>query len=244
MQKKLFSTKIGFSVLFYLFITAAFISVPAFAGVTVYCEGAYTVDDLAIYIYADITDGIVLRSAGVKLGYNESRLQVNEENTKRNNDVWFLGDNDYNSPKFADGEVIFILGKLDPDRIAEGVSGNRVLLGKVVLIPPEGSSMPDPSEFNITLGYGKLGQEGKFANFVDTANPANVLDDTGVVTFGKITIAQRGDANADGFITNLDMGTVRKLILNGKYVCYADVDKSGSVTFADMQKIRKLILGN
>ena len=35
--------------------------------------------------------------------------------------------------------------------------------------------------------------------FINQKNkPANILDDTSAVTCGDITIAQRGDANADG----------------------------------------------
>jgi len=50
-----------------LFLVCALVPVNAFSQVSVYAEGAYEADNLAVYIYADITDPTELRSAGVKL---------------------------------------------------------------------------------------------------------------------------------------------------------------------------------
>jgi hypothetical protein len=218
------------------------------AGVNVFAEGAYTDDDLAVYIYANTNiEGLtVLRSAGVKLTYNASQLAI--VSADKNEAVWSLGNEEYMNPETSTpGEVVIILGKLDPDDTSAGVSGERVLLGAVKFNRIPGQFNPENPELNLT--YGKRGTEipgsnpteYSFKNFVDT--DANVLDGT-AVSFTPVTdVYERGDANGSGSITNVDMGTVRNLILNGSYVCYADADGSGNITNVDMGKIRNLILG-
>jgi len=133
------------------------------------------------------------------------------------------------------GEVVIILGKLDTGDATAGVSGDRVLLGKV-RFNRTGSSMP----FSPTLGIA-LGKVDPYANFVDTAEPtANVLDDTGV-NFGTIIIAKRGDANADGNITMADAMFVKHMFQSGlPYVCYADANSDDGISMADAMLIKHI----
>lgn len=204
------SSKSSLPVGFIFFVASALMPVALFAAdVDVYAEGAYTASDLVVYIYADTTGSTttVLRSAGVKLTYKTYELTF--DSAEKNESVWFLGTDPYMDPENTivgdDGEVVIVLGKLDTDDPAAGVSGDRVLLGKVTFTR-EGSSMP----FAPTLALG-LGKTGDFANFVDTGVPANVLDDDdpASITFGSMTVRERGDANADGSVTPADIIAVR-----------------------------------
>jgi hypothetical protein len=224
---------------FLVFVVSGFMPAYSFANVDVYLEGAYTETDLAVYIYAN-TNGTELRSAGVKLTYDPSELTVTS--AVKNEADWYLGSESYMDPETGTaGEVVIILGKLDEAIPEEGVSGDRVLLGRVCFARNE-SSMP----FAPTLGLelGKLGPEGKFANFVDTADPANVLDDTGV-TFGSMTVAERGDANADGRFTPRDINAVKSSIGVENPPCYADCNGSceamATVTPRDINCVKSKI---
>ena len=222
------------SVLVYMFMSAGFISSSAFAGVNVYCEGAYTENDLVLYIYADITDPTVLRSAGVKVGYAVSVLTL--VSAERNNDVWYLGSENYNSLETsAPGEAVFVLGKLDPAHPGEGVNGNRVLLGKILFNRLE-SSMP-PNGFEVSIGLGKSGPEGNFANFVDTSEPAQLLD--AAVTFGEIKIFERGDANGDGDVDSRDIKYLRKEIGAPNLPCWFDCNGDEQIDSRDIKCLRK-----
>ncbi len=220
-------------VMVYLFMMAGFISSSAFAGVNVYCEGAYTESDLVLYIYADITDSTELRSAGVKVGYGDSALTL--VSAERNNDVWYLGNENYNSPETTTpGEVIFVLGKLDPEKPGEGVSGNRVLLGKILFNRLE-NSIP-PNGFDISLALGKSGPAGNFANFVDTSEPAQLLDAT--VTFGEIKIFQRGDANTDGYVDSRDIRYLKQKIGAPNLPCWFDCNGDEYIDSRDVKCLR------
>ena len=217
-----------------VFVASALIPVNSFADVDVYGEGAYTESDLVVYIYADINSPTELRSAGVKLTYETAALTL--DTAEKNESVWFLGSESYMDPDTSTaGEVVIILGKLDTGDATAGVSGDRVLLGKVRFSRTE-SSMP----FSPTLGIA-LGKVNPYANFVDTAEPtANVLDDTGV-NFGTITIAERGDANADGNITMADAMFVKHMFQSGlPYVCYADANGDGAISMADAMLIKHI----
>ncbi|WDN88420.1 hypothetical protein BuS5_01388 [Desulfosarcina sp. BuS5] len=214
------------------------------AGVNVFAEGAYTDDDLAIYIYANTNvEGLtVLRSAGVKLTYNASQLAA--VSADKNEAVWSLGGEEYMNPETSTpGEVVIILGKLDPDDTSAGVSGERVLLGVVKFNRISGQFDPENPELNLT--YGKRGTEipgsnpteYSFKNFVDT--DANVLDDT-AVSFTPVTeIYERGDANADGSINISDVTEIRKMVFNQiPKTCYADCNNDGDVNISDVTSIR------
>jgi len=178
-----------------IFVVSMFIHLNAFAGVTVYAEGIYSAEKLVLYTYADIDGSVELRSACVKVSYDPSQLNVTS--AVKNGDVWSLGNNPYMDPETSTpGEVIIILGKIDPANPSAGVSGNRVLLGTITFGPPAGSSMlSDPSGSITGIGYGR---GGAFSNFVDTNQPANVLDGTASISFGSITIIADEDIDSDG----------------------------------------------
>lgn len=217
-----------------VFVASALIPVNSFADVDVYGEGAYTESDLVVYIYADINSPTELRSAGVKLTYETAALTV--DTAEKNDSDWFLGSESYMDPDMSTaGEVVIILGKLDTGDATAGVSGDRVLLGKV-RFNRTGSSIP----FSPTLGLA-LGKVDPYANFVDTAEPtANVLDDTGV-NFGLITVKERGDANGDGNITMADAMFVKHMFQSGlPYVCYADANSDDGISMADAMLIKHI----
>ena len=213
-------------------------------AVDVYAEGAYTDTDVVVYIYADVGSGETpLRSAGVTLSYDPTAL-ANPVAVKNVND-WYLGDESYMDPDVSlEGQVIFILGKLNPDYPADGVpapgqSGARVLLGTVAFDRLAGSSPP----FSLGLDYGKRGgpdpgDPGKytFKNFVDTDQVA--LDDVSVNFIPVSAVYERGDANANGGLESADMFAVRNLLGTGVYKCFADCNGNGNIESADMFCIR------
>jgi hypothetical protein len=211
-----------------VFVVSALIPVNSLAAdVDVYLEGAYTESDLAVYIYADINSSTELRSAGVKLTYETAALTVNT--AEKNESDWFLGSESYMDPDTSTaGEVVIILGKLDTGDATAGVSGDRVLLGKVTF-SRTGSTMPfSPT---LSIDYGKRGPEGKYMNFV--ATDGTELDDTGVA-FDSITIKERGDANGDGTITGADRGAVKYFMVNGGVAHpWMDCNDDGTITGAD-----------
>jgi hypothetical protein len=219
-------------------------SVTALADVNIFAEGAYTTDDLVIYIYADTTVNTPteLRSAGVKLTYNPAELT--NPSAEKNETDWYLGSESYMEPDTStEGEVVIILGKLDPGEPAQGVAaGARVLLGKVTF-----DRSGTTTDFGLVLDYGKRGDESppgsgmySFKNFVDTENPANALDDT-AVSFGAITVAERGDANADGNISMSDVMLAKAMYQSGDdYRCYADANGDGSISMSDVMLIKQI----
>ncbi len=217
-------------------------SAPARADVNVFAEGAYTADTLVVYIYADTTVSPVteLRSAGVKLAYDTSELTVSS--AEKNESVWFLGGETYMEPEISTpGEVVFILGKLDPADPAAGVSGDRVLLGKVTFARAGATT-----DFGLGLDLGKLGEEEdppgsgifSFKNFVNT--DGNVLDEAGV-SFGAISVYERGDANGDGIVNFQDMLFIRAYTQNGgNDTPFADCNNDGIINFQDMLCVRAI----
>ena len=211
-----------------VFVASALIPVNSFADVDVYGEGAYTESDLVVYIYADINSPTELRSAGVKLTYETAALTV--DTAEKNDSDWFLGSESYMDPDMSTaGEVVIILGKLDTGDATAGVSGDRVLLGKV-RFNRTGSSTP----FSPTIGldYGKRGPEGKFKNFVETDQAE--LDDTGV-NFGLITVKERGDANKNDLIDTGDMFVVKNIMSSGgTYSVFADCNDNELIDTGDM----------
>ena len=130
------------------------------ANADVYVEGAYTENDLAVYIYADI-NGPTILSSGVKLTYETSDLTLTS--AEKNESVWFLGSESYIDPDASTpGEIVIICGKLDTANPTEGVSGDRVLLGKVTFSRTGSNMSFSPT---LSIDYGKQGPEGKYMNF-------------------------------------------------------------------------------
>lgn len=201
-------------------------------------EGAYTDSDLVVYIYADINAAPIL-SYGVKLSYNPAELSTPV--AEKNEAVWFFGDGVNNEPYMDPevdteaGEVTFIGGKLDTSDLEggsalSGVSGNRVLLGKVVFTRTGAGT-----DFGLHLAVGRDDGPGGYDNFV--ANDGRVLD-AGGVAFTPLIVVKRGDANADGFIDNKDYIAIRSAINSRVYRCFADCDGDGFITSGDYACLR------
>ena len=198
--------------------------------VSVYAESAYTDSDLAVYVYADIPSPMALISMGIKVNYDSTKLTVGS--MEKNEGVWYFGTSShkypYVDPEDTGNSVIILGGKLDTSNPTAGVTGNRVLLGKIVFNRSEsGDPGSNPEDyFGISV---ELGKGGTYANFVDT--DGNELDDG--VTFSAI-VRERGDANIDHVITNLDMFKVKDLIIQDTYSVFADCNDDGVITNLDM----------
>ncbi|MBE9573093.1 MAG: hypothetical protein IMF11_20905, partial [Proteobacteria bacterium] len=223
-----------------LLVFFAFTGSQAMA-VQVWGEGAYTDTDVQVCIYAN-TESDALRSFGVRLIYDSSELTY--VSSTKNEADWYLTDGNgtqynYQEPEDvvvggSDRAVVIIGGVLDPDKVPDEVSGSRVLLG-TVWFTRTGSG---PLANALTLDLGKV---SPYANFVRGPEETDVLD--GLVSFLSVDVYERGDADGSGEITNVDMGTVRNMILDGGYVCYADANADGDITNVDMGEIRNIILG-
>jgi len=249
MQKNLKKDAVFVLAAMVAFLVLLIFALPAAAAVSVYAEGAYTADDLVVYIYADIdTDAIC--SAGVKLTYDSGVLSYSDVTpddnpiAEKNDEVWFMGDGStnypYMNPEVADGNVVFICGKLDTSTSTsptDGVIGGRVLLGKVTFSIKDAPIETPVDNPETTFGISvELGRGGDFANFVTTGG--DKLD--GSVDFTSIgtIVRERGDANASGEITSADMFKIRSMLASEEYIVYADCNDSGEITSADMFCVR------
>ena len=212
-----------------VFVLGALAPVNVSAGVEVFAEGAYTETDLVVHIYAKIDGGSVLRSSGVKLTYPTADLAVSS--AEKNDSIWSIEGEAYMAPDTSNaGEVVIILGTLNVVDPAAGVAGDRILLGKV-RFSRTGSTMP----FAPALSLG-LGKAGDFSNFVDTGTPATVLD--GSVSIGSMTVAERGDANADGNINAVDYVAVRNNLGSTDAPPYVDCNDDGAINAVDYVCVR------
>ena len=205
----------------------------AVMAASVSAECAYTDTDVVCEVYVD-TASVELRSGGVRLTYTPGDLTVNS--AEINDAAWFFGagGSDYATPNAIDtsvpGIVDLVVGKLDTNAISAGVIGTKVLIGRVTF---------DRNNNNLPAIAAGLARGGEpFVSFVNATSGAP-LDGT---TFGTI-VAERGDANQDGDITNVDMGLTRNIILNSGYSIFADVNGDGMVTNVDMGLVRNKILG-
>ena len=123
-------------------------------------------NQLRVRVFADITDvanGGPLLSAGFVLSYGGGLTNPVAE---KNIVDWYFGNRTdlqkYLEPDTTqDGEVVFLLGKLDENYPTQGISGYRVFLGSV-LFNYSGSS---PTTANLGLADG---HSGSFADFVTT----------------------------------------------------------------------------
>jgi hypothetical protein len=187
--------------------------------------------DCECYIYANTgTDNLI--SGGVMLSYNPADLTLTS--SEKNEGTWYFGDGSVNSPYMdpednpTTGELVYIVGKLDiNDDPQVGVNGLRVLIG---------TAMFTRNNTNAPVIGLALGRTGAYVNFVSTAG----TDLDGGVTFGT-TVAERGDANADGSISTADYITTRNLIGSTDFPPYADCNGDGSVSTADYICIRNKI---
>lgn len=213
----------------------------ALAEVTVYAEGAYTNSDLVVYLYADINpnpDPIL--SYGVKLTYDPAEL--GSPVATKNEAVWYMGtpsakvaymDPDTSVP----GEIIFIGGKLDTSAPTAGVSGNRVLLGKVTFTRLSSTSPnPNPESF-----FDVVVSRGRPAPYVNFASTAGADLDDGVTYSSKVR--QRGDVNADKKVDLADVSAARFYIKNptGVVQPWMDCNADDKIDLADTSCIRFII---
>jgi len=218
-------------------LASAFVPAVSFAGVSAFAECAYTDSDLVCYIYAD-TDGDSLISAGIKLSYNTSELSTPV--CEKNENDWYFGDpagttHAYMDPESdtTNGEVVYIVGKLNINTPAEGVNKSRALIGTATFTRtsttnPQTDPLGSAHFFGLTLAEGKA---EPYANFVNTAGSEL---DTGVL-YGPLTVAERGDANADGTIDFQDMLAVQFYTQNGGPDSpYKDCNADGIIDFQDM----------
>lgn len=148
--------------------------------VTVYAHAAYTQAELEVLIYADILQTNLL-SFGVNVSYNSSDLSVSE--AQKNEQTWYFGDATtkytYENPDTSSVDsVIFVGGKLDVDSPTAGVTGNGVLLGRVLFVR-ETTSIP---ALSLSLGI-----SGEYDNFVAT-NGTVIEDQTGQLIFSPVTV--------------------------------------------------------
>ena len=187
---------------------------PTSGVIDVYAEGAYTTGDLTVYIYADIyVDGLV--SFGVDLGYDNTKL--GSPDAYKNEAVWYFGTTGdkkpYMNPEYTTGHVIFIGGKLDEGDATAGVTGTRVLLGKVTFTRTDTGDPGETPEtyFDISLA---LGRPAPYDNFVTTDGTDATLMDSSVA-FGSRTIFERGDATADRIINVNDLSAIQYYMTNG-----------------------------
>jgi len=214
---------------------------PAAGDVDVYAEGAYTTGaegDLAVYIYADINVDD-LCSYGVKLAYDDSKLE--SPDAEKNEAEWYMGTTEDKKPYMnpdtsTSGEIIFIGGRLDEATPTAGVTGTRVLLGKVTFSRLDDDPVVDPdSYFGIAL---ELGRASPYDNFVTTGGD---VKDVGGLSFTTLTIRERGDANADGLISAHDILTLRQNLSNSTAPVYMDCNADGIISAFDILCVRQKI---
>jgi len=198
------------------------------AAVSVEC--AYTDADVVCEVYVN-TDSVELRSGGVRLTYNPEDLSVNS--AVINDTAWFFGagSSEFATPNAIDtsvsGIVDLVVGKLDTNALSAGVTGTRVQIGRVNF-ERLNTNLPV-----ISAGLARGGEP--FVSFVNAVSGAP-LDGT---TFNT-TVAERGDANADGAFNVADYGTVRLYSINNpdNFPPYADCNGDGTLNVADYGCIR------
>jgi hypothetical protein len=206
------------------------------ADVDVIVEGAYNATALDVYLYATI-NADNLCSYGVKITYDKTKL--NTPTATKNVSVWYFGSaspgNTYMDPAVdtTAGTITFIGGKLDTGTPTAGVTGTRVLLGKVSFTRPESSvglGTSAESYFGITAALGKA---SPYDNFVTTGG---VKKDS--LTGFSVKVRERGDANGDGLINSTDYVAIRNLIGATNPPPYSDCNGDGSVNSSDYVCVR------
>ena len=212
----------------------------SWAGVTVYAEGAYTDSDLVVYLYVDVQSDPIL-SYGVKLTYDP--LDLGSPLVEKNDGDWYFGEksspyptNNANPDTSTPGEVVIVGGKLDSATPQAGVTGNRVLLGKI--------SFSRLTE-NLPSAELYLGKGGNYSNFVQVNGVEldhGLAGDDKIAPIGAVAIYQRGDANGDGVISGADRSTVKYYMVNGSYFSpWVDCNGDGNVSGADRSCIQYLM---
>lgn len=132
------------------------LSVGFATDITVYSESGYSDNTFMMRIFADIDDDMQgpLVSAGVKLTYPNDKLT--NPVAEKNKATWYLGSSEkiysYVEPDTdKQGEIVFLLGKLDISAPEEGVRENRILLATITFERIQGSSLPVQEDFKLTF---------------------------------------------------------------------------------------------
>ncbi len=226
-------------------LIALILPVAALAQPAVSVECAYSASNLDCQVYVN-TDGGQLRSGGVKLGYNAAELLgpagTNRPVATKNGTDWFFTGTNYMDPETeADGEVVFIVGKLDLSATGVGVSGTRVPVGKVRFTRAT-STLPvaDPlATFGITAGFGRVAPYVNFVNVgganLDIAPP----DGDGPVEFST-KVAERCDTDGSGALSTVDL-TILRAMLSANFAdfpVYADCTGDGMLSTTDITVLR------
>lgn len=227
-----------------------FMAGTAWASVTLYAEGAYTDDNLKVYVYADVTPGAPIVSFGVKLTYDSSKVKIPDSAAclQRNEGVWFFGDPDgttYDTPSAGPNvtedtsggpsSVVFVGGKIDSRESAtQGVDGDRILLGIVTFTREDMSDWSGATNPNKPVIGVELGKDDPYQNFVQLDSAE--LDPS--IASSTAVIWERGDANANGVINVQDILRAKSLIGNPDAPPYADCNDSGDINVQDILCIK------
>lgn len=197
-------------------------------------EGYFTTDGPAVKaeIYANINDSHPVLSYGVKLNYDPSQMTV--VSATKNEAVWYMGDgteagnkNYMNPDTGTAGKVIIVGGKLDTSAPLAGVTGRRVLLGKVLFSRSSTSYKPV-----LSLDYAKA---EPYSNFVGT--DGGQLDNSSSIEM-SIEVKELGDANQSGSITPADINAVKANISSASYHVFMDCNCDGKLSPADINCIK------
>ncbi len=231
---------------------ALFASVPSFgADVDIYGEGVVTEDELAVYLYADLSVDNLL-SYGVKLNYDPAELTVIDVSKDvdpipytSNGTKWYLGNDSASyknnpEPDFSTpGEVILIGGKLDPVDPEKGVSsGARIFIGMITFQAADGEMPLNPL---LSLSYAKGDGTSPYKNFVRLdAQLPQVLDGISVL-FGSVLVLPQGDADGNGRLTPRDINALKANIGDANAPCYMDCDGNGTITPRDLSCVKTKI---
>jgi hypothetical protein len=213
--------KIHLAVVLAVCLGFAFTPLPGYsANVAVYAEGAYTATNLDLYIYADIDTSDPILSFGVKVNHPP---EWTVEAASKNENDWYFGEPEpgtkypYMVPDSSSpGSVIIIGGKLDTNAPTQGVSGSRVLLGKVTF-DHDGATNFD-GVVDLTYAHGLGAPTDSFKNFVGT--DGTVKDGEGM-SFA-VEIHERGDANGDGRFDVNDFLALKTFSGSSVFPCWAD----------------------
>ena len=182
--------------------------------VNVTVEGEYTDELFSVQLYANIqvdSEGELL-SAGVKINYDPSQWFTPLVATK-NETLWFIGTEinkfPYMSPDTStDGEIIFLLGRLDSDAPLEGIAGSRVLLGTSEFQRKGGSDSPsildvqvayEDFENFVTVNGISLGTKVTFETSGFTDNSDGMDNTWELLYFGNLSHTGSEDSDNDGY---------------------------------------------
>lgn len=197
-------------------------------------EGIYTTNGSTVVaeIFANISETTPILSYGVKLNYDAAQMTV--VSAEKNEAVWFFGDGTpagnkpYMNPDTSTaGQVIIIGGTLNTADPTGGVSGRRLLLGRVTFNRASTSYKPV-----LTIANAKA---APYSNFVRTNG--TVLDGTAGMAL-TTNVYELGDANASGAITPPDINAVKALIGSTTYHVYADCNCDGKITPPDINCVK------